>query len=491
MSAPRDSVTLDEPAIDRRDFRRMIEGGAAEELRSLVDAAHADELTHAVTSLPEDDREKLFEALDAERGAAVLGLLPDVQAADSLEHLEPEAAAELLHELDSEDQADLVGLLDEPERILGRLPPEEAEDIRELARYEPDTAGGMMSTEFLAFPLGSTVGDVVKELQDHADEHSDAGVQYVYVTDDAGRLRGVLPLRKLVTSKRARPTAEVMIPDPLAVPADARLDRLVSFFDDHHFLAVPVVAPEGDPEPGNPEPGKLLGVLQASEVGEAEAEQLGGEFRRSQGIVGGEELRSMPLIVRSRRRFSWLTLNIGLNVVAASVIARNLDVIEAIAPLAVVMPIISDMSGCSGNQAVAVSMRELSLNVARPGDWLRVWRKEAAVGLVNGLGLGLLLGLAGGLWQGPWFGLVVGAALAANTLVAVSIGGVVPLLLKGLKLDPAVGAGPILTTVTDMCGFFLVLTMAATLLVGGEPAGGVEAATPAAAEVDAPAVQER
>ena len=484
MSVSRDSVSLAEPVIDRREFRRMIDEASTEELHALVDLAPADEITHAVTTLAEDERDRLFEVMDAERGASVLELLPESQAVESLEHLEPEAAAGLLHELDSEDQADLVALLDDPELILALLPPDEADDIRELASYDPGTAAGMMSTEFLAFPLGSTVGDVVKELQDHADEHSDADVQYVYVTDEEGRLRGVLPLRNLVVSKRARKTADVMIADPLAVPADARLDRLVAFFDDHHFLGVPVVATEADPVPG-----KLLGVLQASEVDEAEAELRGGEFRRSQGIVGGEELRSMPLIVRSRRRFSWLTLNIGLNVVAASVIARNLDVIEAIAPLAVVMPIISDMSGCSGNQAVAVSMRELSLNVARPSDWLRVWRKEAAVGLVNGLGLGLLLGLAGGLWQGPWFGLVVGAALAANTLVAVSIGGVVPLLLKGLKLDPAVGAGPILTTVTDMCGFFLVLTMAATLLVGGEPAGEAEGVTPAAEVADTPAVQ--
>ncbi|BAM04321.1 magnesium transporter [Phycisphaera mikurensis] len=461
MTASRDSVTLsaDVVPIDRRDLRRMIDEASATELHALVDEAHADEIVHAVTSLPEDEREKLFDVLDAERGAAVLELLPDSQAVDSLESLDPDAAAELIHELDSEDQADLIALLDDPELILSRLPAEEAEEIRDLASYPADTAGGMMGTEFLAFPLGSTVGDVVKELQDHADEHSDADVQYVYVTDEDGRLRGVLPLRNLVVSKRARKISDVMIADPLAMPSDATLDRMIAFFDDHHFLGVPVVTTAEDPVPG-----RLLGVLQAAEVDEAEAELRGGEFRRSQGIVGGEELRSMPLLLRSRRRFSWLTLNIGLNVVAASVIARNLDVIEAIAPLAVIMPIISDMSGCSGNQAVAVSMRELSLNVARPSDWFRVWRKEAAVGSVNGIGLGLLLGLAGGLWQGPWFGFVVGAALAANTLVAVSIGGVVPLLLKGLKLDPAVGAGPILTTVTDMCGFFLVLTMAANLL---------------------------
>ena len=123
------------------------------------------------------------------------------------------------------------------------------------------------------------------------------------------------------------------------------------------------------------------------------------------------------------------------------------------------------MSGCSGNQAVAVSMRELSLGIVKPNEVLRVWWQEVEVGLINGIALGCLLAGAAILWKGnPYLGLVVGAALAINTLVAVSIGGTVPLLLKRFGVDPAVASGPILTTVTDMCGFFLVLSFATVML---------------------------
>ncbi len=133
--------------------------------------------------------------------------------------------------------------------------------------------------------------------------------------------------------------------------------------------------------------------------------------------------------------------------------------------LAVFLPIVSDMSGCSGNQAVAVSMRELTLGVVNVRDVMRVWWQEAQVGLINGLALGVLLGLAGYLWKGNvMLGIVVGGALAINTLVAVSLGGTVPLLLKRYGADPAVASGPILTTVTDMCGFFLVLGFATLAL---------------------------
>jgi magnesium transporter len=177
--------------------------------------------------------------------------------------------------------------------------------------------------------------------------------------------------------------------------------------------------------------------------------------------VSGEEIRTMPLLLRSRRRLSWLTVNIILNVIAASVIAFFQETLASAIALAVFLPIISDMSGCSGNQAVAVSMRELTLGVIRPTETLRVWAKEISVGCLNGLVLGGLLATVALAWKGSIFlGLVVGAAMAANTVIAVSLGGTIPLLLRRMGKDPALASGPILTTFTDVCGFLLVLGMA-------------------------------
>jgi magnesium transporter len=150
---------------------------------------------------------------------------------------------------------------------------------------------------------------------------------------------------------------------------------------------------------------------------------------------------------------------------AASVIAFYQETLQAAIALAVFLPIISDMSGCSGNQAVAVSIRELSLGLIKPREFARVFLKEFSVGLVNGAVLGLLLGAVAYLWKENYYlSLVVAGALAANTLISVLIGGSVPLLLKRFRVDPALASGPILTTITDMCGFFLVLSFAQTLL---------------------------
>lgn len=173
----------------------------------------------------------------------------------------------------------------------------------------------------------------------------------------------------------------------------------------------------------------------------------------------------MPTLTRSRRRLQWLSINIVLNMIAASIIAIYQDTLTSVIALAVFLPIISDMSGCSGNQAVAVSMRELSIGVARPQDVLHVWLKELSVGVINGLALGTMLGGVAWMWKGnPWLGVVAGVALAVNTVLAVSIGGTVPLLLKHFGVDPALASGPVLTTITDLCGFLLVLGLATQML---------------------------
>jgi magnesium transporter len=410
----------------------------------------------AVLERREGERGRLLEMLRPTAAADVLGHLPDELAGGALESIEPLQAARILAEMPSAEGADLIGALDaaEAESILAHMEPGDAHALRSLAAHDETSAGGLMIHEFAHVRAGSTVLHVAELLRRHADDLHLYG-QYVYVEDERGRLVGSLPLSDLLLAPHARPVDAVMDRAPLSVRVDTPLDELARFFDRERIYGVPVVDADG----------VLVGLLRRAAVEQALAETSEQDFRTSQGIVGGEELRSMPLALRSRRRLSWLSVNVGLNLVAASVIAVHQDTLQAAIALAVFLPIISDMSGCSGNQAVAVSMRELTLGVTRPSDLARVLAAEARVGLVNGAALGVLIGAVAWLWKGsPWLGLVVGAALALNTLIAVCVGGGVPLLLKRLGRDPALASGPILTTVTDLCGFFLVLTMAARVL---------------------------
>lgn len=435
----------------------LVEAGDRAGAEALLDGLEPLESVRVVARLDEDVRVRLLALLAPEDAADVIEHMPDTHALDALEGLSPVEAARILEELPSDAQADLLGELDDDdaEKILAAMQPDDARELRELAAYDEDTAGGLMLTEYVDVPARSTVDEVVDSIRQHATEYAGYDIQYVYVVDDEERLVGVLRLRDLLMAPRNRKVESVMLRDPHSVRVDDGLDELMHFFEEHHFFGAPVLDADG----------VLLGVLRRSGVEAALAEQSDETFRRTQGIVGGEELRSMRLVVRSRRRLAWLSVNILLNIAAASVIAMHQDTLEAVIALAVFLPIISDMSGCSGNQAVAVSLRELTLGTIKPSDLRPVLLGEVGLGLLNGLALGSLIGIVAWAWQGnPWLGLVVGAALALNTLVAVCIGGAIPLLLRRFGKDPALAAGPILTTITDMCGFFLVLTLASLAL---------------------------
>jgi len=444
---------------DARPWERiqeLTELGDREALEAAVEELPPGEAARVVSRLESEIQSRLLAILDPEIAAELVELIPEAQAASLIEQLSPEDAAPIVAEMSSDEQADLIGALEESdaEALLAAMDPEAASDARLLASYPSDVAGGLMVTEYLAYPISACVADVLADMREHAERYAGYEVQYAYVLDE-GSPRGVLRLRDLLLAPGSRRVEELMVRDPLTVPDDMSVDGLADFFDAHDFFGVPVVD----------EASALVGIVRRHDVEEALAERHGADYLKSQGIVGGEELRTMSMLTRSRRRLSWLSINVVLNVIAAGVIAVYQDTLSSVIALAVFLPIISDMSGCSGNQAVAVSMRELALGLVKPVDAMRVWGKELGVGLLNGLVLGGLIAAAALAWQGnPYLGLVAGGALAVNTVVAVSIGGTVPLLLKRLGVDPALASGPILTTVTDMCGFFLLLSFATLML---------------------------
>jgi magnesium transporter len=434
----------------------LLHSDHAEDVEAMLDTMQPDELLHEIYVLGPADQRKLLALLPPERAASLLEAVSDSYAADLIEEMSAAAAAPIVEELASDHRVDVLAELDadDAEAIIAELGEEDAEEIRELITYAPDQAGGLMMTEYASYPMSLTVREAVEDLTREDIDYTLLTVHYVYVVVRKRKLKGVIRIRDLVFADPGRRIGE-LAKEAYTMPPDASLGELENFFDEHDIAAVPVVNARG----------MMLGIVRRRAVLEALAEKSEADALKAAGIIGGDELRSMPVAVRSARRLSWLSINIGLNIIAASVIALYEDTLTAVIALAVFLPIVSDMSGCSGNQAVAVSMRELTLGAALPRDVLRVWGKEASVGVINGAVLGLLLGVAAWIWKGnAVLGLVVGAALAINTVVAVSIGGTVPLLLKRFKFDPAVASGPLLTTVTDMCGFFLLLSLATLVL---------------------------
>lgn len=438
-------------------LEQLVGASDSQKLEEYLDSLPLGESARALARMSEDDQTSMVALLEPTGAATLFEQLPDAQAAELIQRISATQAAAIVGELASDQQVDLLAQLssDAATAILQQMDPEEAAQVEAFSRYEPSSAGGLMITEYLSYTDDMHIADVLEDLSHNADEYASYDVQYAYVTDAAGRLVGVLRLRDLLLSQRSASLRSRMIENPLHLPATATLDELEDFFSRHEWVGVPVVDEEQ----------RLVGVVRREAVEEEFGEQSERAFMKFAGIIGGEELRSMKLRVRCARRLSWLTVNIFLNILAASVIAAYQDTLAAAISLAVFLPIISDMSGCSGNQSVAVSMRELALGLVRPYELRRVLMKELGLGLINGVVLGLLLGGLAYLWKGnAYLGLVVGAAMAMNTIVAVSLGGGIPLVLERVGLDPALISAPVLTTVTDMCGFLLVLGLATLVL---------------------------
>jgi magnesium transporter len=449
--------------LKKETLEQLITRGDAELLKDTLSQWPREDTGYVASQLEEPDFIRLAELLadsHSEVAATLFERLPDTRSARIMNRMDTDAAALILQALPSNDRADVFQSMEtgRAERILNTLPPSDARRIEHLIAYEKTSAGGLMIDEFITHSATNNVRDIVIDLRRRAEDYARFDVQYVYLTDAMGRLEGVVRLRDLLLTPDERPLREIMIPAPARVCVLDTQEQLESFFDAYSFFAAPVVTEEG----------VLVGVVRRAAVEEARAEEADRTLLAFGGIVGGEELRAMPTGQRMARRLAFLCPNILLNLLAASIIAVYEPTIAAVTALAIFLPMLSDMSGCAGNQAVAVSIRELSLGLLKPRDALHALRKELVIGCANGLILGTLIGGISWVMRGdqyPLIGVVVGGAMCINSVVAVSVGGTVPLLMKRIGVDPALAASPILTTFTDMCGFFLTLSFATLLLL--------------------------
>ncbi len=444
----------DEELVKSGDtLQAALDASDGEQIAEIVDNISSHEALRQVSLMESTDRDELMTLLAPDAAAELIEEAPAELAVTMIESLDSTVAAKIMEELHSDTQADIVQDLEakDSEAILAEMEIESADNLRMLSQYDPDTAGGLMELEAFTFQIHETVSAVLKRLIEDDSFERHRG-QHPYIVDETGKLVGVVSLRDMLRSKRAAKLTDILH-EPISVLAETSQEELVDLFDENPFLGMPVVDASGI----------LLGVVSRLELAEAQLERAEHESRSRQQV--GDELRSMPTLLRSRRRLMWLSSNIVLNIIAASVISSYEETLAAMITIAIFLPMVSDMSGCSGNQAVGVSMRELSLGLTRPIDVFHVLKKELAVGIINGIVLGILIGMVAWVWKGnAYLGLVIGLALAINTVISVSIGGTIPLILKHFRIDPAVASGPLLTTVTDMAGFFLVLSLATFFL---------------------------
>ncbi|MEO7453288.1 MAG: magnesium transporter [Fimbriimonadales bacterium] len=452
-------MTDDQGNSEFSEIESLAEQGRFAEIAELFTGAHSQDAADALQSLDAEHIASIIVLLNADFAADILEDLPDDLAGDVLEEIQPRRAAEIVTELISDEEADILQELSEEQQdaIIKHLDREQADLAREMLAYGEDTAGGLMQKEFIAVSISLTATEARRTLQRLAEDEEDFyPFSYIYTTDEQGRFKGVLGLRALLFAQPNMPVKNLVTENATFVAPDTTGEELMRMFRRTDLLSMPVVSPEG----------RLLGIVTQEDAQQFEKEESEEEFLRFTGIVGGEEVRDMPLRQRAGRRLLWLVIKMALNIIPASVVAAYTRT-PAFLILAPILPIISDMGGSGGSQAIAVTIRELAQGRIKPSDYAWVMAREVGVGVVNGLVLGVLLGIgtfvATGS-QGFEIGIVVGAATVLNTILAVVAGGWMPIAMRKLKIDPAVASGPILTMITDTCGFFFVLALAAAVL---------------------------
>ncbi len=439
------------------DLEQAIAGKDKLKVENLFSSLAPLDAAQAVAQLSKKNQRQLFALLNAKQAAGVVEAMPSVERSTIIRGISQEKASGIMDAMESDECADLLLELpkDKREQLIQGMTPTGAQEVRELISYPENSAGSLMAKEYIAFDKSAKVSEVLKFLRNHSATFDQYSVSYVYVLNQDKQLIGVLRLRDLILKSLDASIEEIMIRNPISISVNAPVDEVKELFEQHHFLALPVVSANQ----------RMAGIITADDVRKTTEKSNIETLLRFTGIGGGEELRTMPLFVRIRNRLSWLSLNIGLNVISASVIALFQDTLQEVIVMAVFLPIISDMSGCSGSQAMAVSIRELTLGRISFKDYRSILGKEIVMGLISGLILGLEIGLIAFLWKKmAILGVVVALALWANTLIAVAFGGILPVFLRKFRWDPAIASSPILTTVTDASGFFIALSLTSLFL---------------------------
>jgi magnesium transporter len=440
----------------RERIQRLLEGGDARAAGALAVELelHASDLADLFEHLPEGLVIQLVSALPSELASEALAEMEEGEdRGDLLAALSPEKGAALLAELADDDAADLMGDLEpgEQRRILEALPAEDAGDLIGLLRYDEKSAGGLMTTELVVVEASLTAAAAIEQVRTQGREVGD--FYTVFVVDAAGRLQGTLPLDDLITAdpeSRVEEVVEVPIASVRPEVDQEEVGRLISRYN---LAAIPVVSDDG----------VLLGRITFDDVIDViEAEQTE-DILRLAGLGDEEDLRhTWGQAVRAR--LPWLSLNLVTASLAASVILVFEDVIDRVLTLAFLAPIIAAMGGSSGTQSLAITIRRLTVEGSRgAGGWVM---GEILVGLVNGAVLGGGIALLALVIDGdPRLGLVVLLAMWGNLVVAGFAGAFVPAMLDRLGVDPSVASSVFVHTLTDLCGFFLLLGLASKVLL--------------------------
>jgi magnesium transporter len=444
--------------IDKSDLQRIetaLEGNDAE-LELVLKEYHASEIALLFEKLPQEAKERIINILPTDVASEVIAEMHEEQdAGELLIGLHPEKRTEIIEELDYDDATDIISQLDEDEQqeLLEDIDQEDADSIRALLKYADDTAGGLMNSEIIKVNINLDKKDALDEIIRQSEEMEE--FYTIYVVDDGNILQGILSIKSIIKAKADAHVRDLVDTDFVYVKADLDQENVADLFSQYNLTTIPVVD----------ENMKLLGRITVDDIIDVIEKESTEDLLKFSGVSEDEELSgNWKNAIKSR--LPWLVINLGTAYLAASVIRHFDATVQQLPILAAYMTIIAGMGGNAATQALAVTVRRISLTDLTDKQAYNAVVKEFLVGLLNGAANGLIVFFIALFYDSnPMLGLVLFLAMTGNLIVAGLTGASIPLVLKRVGIDPAVASSIIITTFTDCAGFLLPLWFATELLL--------------------------
>ena len=437
-------------------IRNIIQQGDVELARKELSELHPADIAELYQELELDEAEFLFKLLDEDTAADVLMELDEDDRLKLLNDMPAEEIAKQIDHLDTDDAVDIIQQLDEEERdeILAHIDDvEQAGDIIDLLKYDEDTAGGLMGTEMIVVNENWSMPECIKQMRMQAEDMDE--IYYVYVVDDDYKLRGVFPLKKMITNPSVSKIKHVMEVDPVSVKADTPIDEVALDFEKYDLVAMPVVDSIG----------RLLGRITVDDVMDQVRESSERDYQLASGLSSDVESND-SLLKQTRSRLPWLLIGV-IGGIGNSLILGNFETGFATNPaMALFIPLIGGTGGNVGIQSSAIVVQGLANGSLDIKSSARQIMKEVGVGLLNALTISLLVFMYNCFSLGPnqVTTLAVSFSLFAVVIFASIFGTFVPLTLERFKIDPALATGPFISITNDIIGMVIYMTISSTLI---------------------------
>ncbi len=436
--------------------KRLQRIGATANLLNLLQKQRPADLAQIFSEISEKDRRDAFTLLVDRYSRLAMEALSELgpeEGATLIADRSVEEAVRLLEVLPSDDAAALIDHLPDTlsAEVLDYLQRKDVGGVQELLEYAEQTAGRIMNPNVFALSEDLTAGEAIAELQKNQEVEM---VFYLYAVDARRHLVGVVSLRRLLLVSPETPLKRIMTTDMLSMGVDADQEEVAQVVASYNLLAMPVVDEEH----------KLVGVITVDDVIDVIKDEATEDIYRLAGVAGDEHVFTPPREAL-RKRLPWLAINLGTAVLAAGVVSLFQDTIKEVVALAVFMPVVAGMGGNAATQTLTVTVRGIALGELTWGNSRKALVKEVLVGLGNGLILGFVAAGVAWVMEGdPVLGLILGLAMVLNMVVAATAGTLIPIVLRALKVDPALASSVFITTLTDVFGFLVFLGLGAAFL---------------------------